>query len=73
MEGREKVVNDEISLNMTMLMSHVSVITLANTEPYTSNESTVQHVNYISIKLLMYACERERTGEDTQRWERAGV
>ena len=55
------MVSDEISLNMTVLMSHMSVITLTNTQLHTSNESTVQHVNYIPIKMLL--CERDVGGK----------
>lgn len=44
-----------------MLMSHMSVITLTNTELHTSNESTVQLVNYIPIKMLL--CERDVGGK----------
>lgn len=63
------MVSDEISLNVRVLMSHMSVITLTNTELHSSNESTVRHVNYIPIKLLL--CVRD-VG-DTGRWEGIAV
>lgn len=62
------MVSDEISLNVRVLMSHLSVITLTNTELHSSNESTVRHVNYIPIKLLL--CVRD-VG-DTGKWEGIG-